>query len=152
VSERTVAGGILVLVGALALVEARRLAVLRQEIVAGAVVGDDTFPSIVGLALLVLGGYLLLVLRWPTSTVRFPAGAARRRILGSAGIFVGYCLIVPYLGYTLSTLLGSTGLYRTMGAYRWWIAFLIGTATTGLLHLVFRLWLLQPLPTGWWGI
>ena len=151
-SERSVAGGVLVLVGAFALVEARRLAALREEMVAGAVVGDDTFPLIVGLSLLVLGVYTLLVARWPAASVRFPAGPARRRILGSAGVFVGYCLIVPYLGYTLSTLLGSTGLYRTMGAYRWWVASLIGAATAGLLHLIFRVWLLQPLPTGWAGV
>jgi hypothetical protein len=35
-----------------------------------------------------------------------------------------------------------------MGAYRWPTALLLGAATTGMLHLIFRVWLLQPLPAG----
>jgi hypothetical protein len=58
----------------------------------------------------------------------------------------------PYLGYTLSTLVISTALYRAMGGYRWAVALLIGGVTTGALYLMFRVWLLEPLPTGWVGI
>jgi len=46
--ERRVAGGVLVLLGAITLIEARRLAALREEMVADAVVGDDTFLWILG--------------------------------------------------------------------------------------------------------
>ena len=54
-----IVGAILVVLGALALREGRRLSVLRETLVAGAVVGDDTFPMIVGAALAVLGVYLV---------------------------------------------------------------------------------------------
>jgi putative tricarboxylic transport membrane protein len=152
VSERRVAGAVLTLLGGLALVEARRLSALREEMVAGAVVGDDTFPMILGVSLLLLGGYVLFLARWPASSISFPTGDVRRRIIASAAIFSGYYVITPYLGYTLSTLLASTTLFRTMGAYRWRVAFLMGIVTTGALYLMFRVWLLQPLPTGWLGI
>jgi hypothetical protein len=151
-SERTVAGGLLTLLGAVALFEARRLAALREEMVAGAVVGDDTFPWIIGAGLVLLGLYLLVGARWPGSRVTFPAGPARRQMLATAGLLVAYYAIAPSLGYTLATLVVSTGLYRAMGRYGWASAVLIGGITTGALYLVFRVWLHEPLPTGWLGI
>jgi putative tricarboxylic transport membrane protein len=152
VNERRVAGGVLVLLGAVALIEARRLAALREEMVAGAVVGDDTFPWMIGAAFVFLGLYALFVARWPVTPVSFPRGAERRQLLASAGALAAYYVITPYLGYTLSTLVISTGLYRTMGGYWWPVALLMGCVTTGTLYLMFRVWLLEPLPTGWIGI
>jgi hypothetical protein len=151
VSERTVAGGILALLGVVALTEARRLAGLREEMVAGAVVGDDTFPWIIGGALFILGFYILVLARWPVQHVSVPRGAQRRQFLASAGLLVAYYVVTPYLGYTLSTLVVSTGLYHAMGNYRWPRALFIGSATTGALYLMFRVWLHEPLPMGWVG-
>ena len=150
--ERTVAGGILMLLGAVALFEARRLAALREEMVAGAVVGDDTFPWIIGAGLALLGLYVLVGARWHESHVTFPVGPARRQMLATAGMLVAYYVIAPYLGYTLGTLVVSTGLYRAMGRYRWVTAIAVGCVTTAALYLVFRVWLHEPLPTGWPGI
>jgi hypothetical protein len=59
VNERRVVGGILVLLGVVALIEAHRLAALREDMVAGAVVGDDTFPWIIGASFFLLGLYAL---------------------------------------------------------------------------------------------
>jgi hypothetical protein len=146
------AGGVLILLGLVSVAEARRLSVLREEMVAGAAVGDDTFPLIVGVSLLALGAYALVLARWPASRVSFPAGQARRRLVGSAAVLVAYYVITPFLGYTGGTLIVATALFRTMGDYRWWLALLLGGATTGALYLMFRVWLLQPLPAGWLGI
>jgi putative tricarboxylic transport membrane protein len=152
VNERRVAGGVLTLLGAIALVEARRLTALREEMVAGAVVGDDTFPWIVGGSLLLLGLYALFLARWPPARVTVPTGPARRQLVACVGALAAYYVVTPYLGYTLGTLVVSTGLYRVMGGYRWPVALLIGTLTTGALYLLFRVWLHEPLPTGWVGI
>ncbi len=152
VNERRVTGVVLVLLGAVALAEARRLAGLREEMVAGAVVGDDTFPWIIGASFVLLGVYALFFARWPMARVSFPAGEERRQLLTSAGALAAYYVVTPYLGYTLSTLVISTALYRAMGGYRWPIALLIGCVTTGALYVMFRVWLLEPLPTGWVGI
>jgi putative tricarboxylic transport membrane protein len=152
VDERRIAGGILVALGAVALLEARRLAGLREEMVAGAVVGDDTFPRVIGVALLLLGLYAILLARWPTRRVAFPSGAERRPLVGAIGALVVYYLVTPYLGYTLATLIVATSLYRAMGRYRWLVALLMGGVTTAALYLVFRVWLVEPLPTGWVGV
>ena len=149
--ERRGAGVVLMGLGAITLVEAHRLRALREEMVAGAVVGDDTFPWIIGAALLLVGLHVMLVARWPEARVVFPAGRERRQLLTSAGALVAYYVITPYLGYTLATLVVASGLYRAMGVYRWPVAVLIGGLTTATLYLLFRVWLLEPLPTGWVG-
>lgn len=146
--EGRVVGGVLVLLGILALWEGRRLHALRTEMVAGAVVGDDTFPMIVGAAMLLLGAHILLLARLPQVKVVIPYGEPRMRMILGAGVLAAYWVILPYLGYTASTALASTGLFRGMGGYRWPIALLFGGLTTGALYLVFRVWLVEPLPTG----
>jgi hypothetical protein len=39
-----------------------------------------------------------------------------------------------------------------MAGYRWLAALVVGAVTTGALYLVFRVWLVEPLPTGWLGV
>ena len=151
-SDRRVVGVVLVLLGILAILEGRRLHALRTQMVAGAVVGDDTFPIVVGVALFLLGAAAAFYARPPVVEVTLPYGTARLRMLSSAGVLIGYWIILPYVGYTGSTALASIALYRAMGGYRWPIAVLLGSATTGVLYLLFRVWLRQPLPAGWLGI
>jgi len=141
-------GGILVLLGICSLWEGWRLHALRTQMLAGAVVGDDTFPTIVGAALLLLGASILFVTRLPHVHVARAHGEPRRRMILGAVILAGYWVIVPVLGYTASTALVSTGLFHAMGGYRWPRALTFGGATTGLLYVLFRVWLVQPLPTG----
>ena len=151
-TEGRVVGGLLVLLGILSLWEGWRLYGLRTQMVAGAVVGDYTFPIIVGAAMLGLGAHVLLVARLPRVKVAMPYGEPRMLMILGAGVLAAYWGILPYLGYTASTALVSVGLYRAMGGYRWPLALLLGGATTGALYLMFRVWLLEPLPTGWLGI
>jgi hypothetical protein len=146
-----IVGAVLVGLGALALREARRLSLLRETVVAGAVVGDDTFPLVVGAALVVLGVYLLLAAPPASARVELPRGDVRARMLAGASVLVAYCVLVPWLGYTAGTGIVSTALYRGMGGYRWPTAVLLGAASTAVLYLLFRVWLRQPLPSGLLG-
>ncbi|MBI1736218.1 MAG: tripartite tricarboxylate transporter TctB family protein [Candidatus Rokubacteria bacterium] len=146
-----IVGGILVLSGAFALVEGRRLYHLRETLVAGAVVGDDTFPIIVGVALLVLGVYLFIAAPPPAARVSLPSGPVRTQMLVGAGVLALYWVLVPWLGYTAATAIVSAALFRGMGGYRWPVAILLAAVTTGALYVLFRVWLLQPLPTGLLG-
>lgn len=146
-----VVGGIMVLLGILAIWEGARLHALRTEMVAGAVVGDDTFPLIVGGALLLLGGAVAVV-RLRAARVAMPRGAVRARMLWGLALLIGYWFLLPAVGYTGSTAIVSVALFRAMGGYRWPRAVLLGGATTALLYLLFRVWLLQALPTGWLGV
>lgn len=146
-----VVGGVMVLLGILAIWEGARLHALRTEMVAGAVVGDDTFPLIVGGALLLLGGAVWFV-RLPAARVAMPRGPVRARMLWGLAVLIGYWLALPAVGYVGSTALVSVALFGAMGGYRWRSALLLGGVTTALLYLLFRVWLLQPLPTGWLGV
>ncbi len=146
-----VVGGALILLGILSLWEGWRLHALRTQMVAGAVVGDDTFPLIVGAAMLLLGAHILFVARLPLVKVARAYGEPRARMILAAGVLAAYSVILPYVGYTGSTALVSTGLYRAMGGYRWPLSLLLGAVTTGSLYLMFRVWLLEPLPTGLLG-
>ena len=150
-SERRISGVLLTVLGVVALSEAWRLSALREEMVAGAAVGDDTFPWVVGIALVAVGLYALFLARWPAAPVQFPEAAARRQILGSAGALAAYYFVTPVLGYTLATLVIGAALFRIMGRFRWPAVFLMSAVTTGALYLIFRVWMIQPLPTGWVG-
>jgi hypothetical protein len=149
--QRWAMGGVLIGLGLAAVAEGWRLHALRTQMVAGAVVGDDTLPFITGVALTVLGLLVAVVAPPAPARVRLPSGSQRARMLAAAGLLLAYWLILPYVGYTGSTALLSVGLYRAMGGYGWPVATLLAAVTTGLLFLMFRVWLLQPLPTGWLG-
>lgn len=149
--DRAAVGALLIVLGGAALVEARRLHALRETMVAGAVVGDDTFPMILGGAMLLLG-VLCLVVPISSAHVTMPTAAIRAQMLWGMALVVAYWAMLPTVGYTASTAIVSTGLFRAMGRYRWPIALLAGALTTGVLHLLFRVWLRQPLPSGWLGI
>jgi hypothetical protein len=142
----------MIVLGAVAVLEARRLFALREEMMAGAVVGDDTFPLLVGVSLLALGVFTLFFATLPALRVTFPVGPQRAQILTSAGVLFGYALVVPHLGYTASTFLAAAGLFGGIGGYHWPTSLLLAALATVSLHLMFRVWLLQPLPTGWLGI
>lgn len=149
--QHWVMSGLLIACGVIALIEGWRLHALRTQMVAGAVVGDDTLPLVTGVALLAFGVLVAAVAPPPSARVTMPSGSQRLRMLWAAGLLVAYWVILPYVGYTGSTALVSLGLYHTMGNYRWSIATLLAAVTTGLLFLMFRVWLLEPLPTGWLG-
>lgn len=150
-SDEKAVGGTLVVLGALALAEARRLVALRTEMLAGAVVGDDTFPLLVGAGLIAVGVYLLAARRRSATRPTFPSGSLRTRMLLGALTLVAYCALVPYAGYSAATAVAALALFRTIGAYGWATAAVLAGATTGVLYVVFVGWLRQPLPGGLLG-
>jgi len=147
-------GGAFVLLGILSLWEGRRLYALRTQMVAGAVVGDDTFPMIVGATMLLLGAGILDLLRGQVA-----AGEGRPGVRGAPhaddpgdgrpGGLLGDPSLPRLHGKHRPRL---HRLFRAMGGYRWPLALLFGGVTTVLLYLLFRVWLLQPLPTGLLGL
>jgi hypothetical protein len=143
-------GGALVILGLVALREGRRLHALRESLVAGAVVGDDTFPLIVGAGLLVLGA-VVLIGGLPVVRVELPVGVARAQMLWAAGALIVYWALAPWLGYTAATALVAVVLFRTMGGYDWSLTLLLAGASTGTLYVMFRIWLHEPLPSGLLG-
>jgi hypothetical protein len=144
-------GAVLLALGGWALLEGRRLVGLRNDMLAGAVVGDDTLPLLVGAALVVLGGYLLAGGRVAPAQAVFADAPTRRRMLRSAAVLAAYCAAMPHAGYTSSTAVAAVLLFRVMGGYPWRAAVGFSAALTLALYVVFRVWLKQPLPVGLLG-
>src|SRR3972149_1846449 len=96
---RVVGGGLIVL-GSLSLGEGWRLYGLRTQMVAGAVVGDDTFPLIVGASMVALGVLAAFVTAPATLRVVFPYGEPRGRMLVTGALLVVYWLPPPPPGAT----------------------------------------------------
>jgi hypothetical protein len=150
-ADAKVVGATLISLGTLAAWEGWRLREVRMMLVAGTVVGDDTFPLLIGIALVALGVYLVAAAPLPSAAVALPRGRVRAQMLGGGGLLIGYWLALPWLGYTLATALAAVGLFRALGGYRWAAAILFGALTAAALHLLFRVWLVQPLPLGIFG-
>ena len=144
-------GAILIVLGVIALLDGRRLYGLREALVAGAIVGDDTMLMAAGVALILIGVFLLFA-RLPPVIVAMPQGPVRMQMISAAAALTAYWFIVPWLGYTTSTGLVAVALFRTMGRYGWPRTVLLAAISTGALYLMFRVWLLQPLPSGVVGI
>lgn len=103
------------------------------------------------------GGYLVLiglvlagttVVYWlRESEVRWDTGEGGRWVLLSAVILVGYTLLLPVIGYVLSTILAFIIYLRVFGAYRW--AFVLGFSCVASVGSAWLWdWLSIMLPTG----
>ena len=84
------------------------------------------------LGVLLIGLTALYRLRQPG--VEWPGGPGARLVAIGFGILAGYALLMPHLGYMLSTFLVVAAYMRTFGKYRWTTtlafsaAFAVGTA------------------------
>jgi hypothetical protein len=107
---------------------------------------------ILGILFLFLGGCLLFCAHPSAVKASFPRGVILQRVLWSAGILVGYWAFLPILGYLVSTFLALVALFKSAGGYRWTRGLLLGAIVVLALHVVFRVWLLLPLPRGLLGL
>lgn len=140
-------GVLLIVLGILSLFEVRRILDLG---ISSGLVGDHTFPLILGIFFIAAGVYFQFV--GPDQAVIFPQGPVLRKMLWCLAILIVYWMVIPYLGYTVSTFLGSAALFRVMGEYKWWQCIFYGAAVAIFLHFIFRVWLYLPFPSGWLGI
>ena len=141
-------GGLLVLMGLLAVVDAWRLPDSDD------VVGPAAAPMLVGVLLLVVGAGLLVQGRrnmgaWEHSD--HPTRSQLLRMLAVLGALLVFALLVPFLGYVVSSalLFGATAVllgspYRLRAfAYGWVVAATVFLAFDELIGLT--------LPAGPWG-
>ncbi|SEN50968.1 tripartite tricarboxylate transporter TctB family protein [Lihuaxuella thermophila] len=139
------AGGLLgIILGIAALIEAVRLYPYRSS----PMVGDHTMPALLGVILVVLGALLLFTKRNGPEDVPFPAKPRLSVILGSIALMFAYRYLIPLLGYALSTLLVSFGLFKQIGPYRWHVSLVFAIVLTASIYLIFAVWLKIPFPVG----
>jgi len=140
-------GWILIVLGAASLLETRRII---YGLGTGGLVGDHTFPFLLGAFFLILGVYFQFTTQ--IASIDFPQGTVLRRMIFSALLLIVYWQTIPLLGYTLGTHLVSAALFFVIGGYKWYLSFIFGAATAVILHLIFRVWLYLPFPAGFLGI
>jgi putative tricarboxylic transport membrane protein len=145
-------GGLLLLAGVLVIVDAVRLPATS------AVVGPAAVPLPVGVALGVVGALLLVDARRKLPRVDSSAGAGEPwqprgglRVLGLVAALVGFALLLPLLGYVVT----STALFAAaallLGAPRDWRVIAWGWALSAVVFLVFDRLIGLTLPAGPWG-
>jgi putative tricarboxylic transport membrane protein len=141
-------GGVMIVGAVLVIVDAVRLPQTSEA------VGPAAVPLPVGVLLGVVGAALLVQARAQLSTAsRQPTGPPRAglRLLGMVVTLVAFAVLLPLLGYVVSSaalfvaaamLLGAPGFWRTVG-YGW--------ALAAIVFLVFDRLIGLSLPTGPWG-
>jgi putative tricarboxylic transport membrane protein len=143
-----VAGGIFIVLGIISFIEGLRLRPLRAR----GMPGDDAFPTLLGLVMIGLGSLLAFKASRQERLVSWPERQQAVSILASGAILAGYWLILPYLGFPISTFIATAGLFYYIGHYRWHVNLLLSAIVTAPFHALFVMWLGMPFPEGVFGI
>jgi putative tricarboxylic transport membrane protein len=139
-----IAGVILSVIGGLAVFEAIRLYPLH---VGRSMVGDETFVGFLGVALIIVGGLFIFVLK-PRRDKRteLPTGELRKKLLLITGSMFTYWVLLQVIGYPASTFIIAMGLFRTAGAYGWLRCTMFAAVLTIAFYGIFVMWLQTPFP------
>jgi len=112
--------------------------------------GAGFFPLAIGL----FG--IAFALAWVTSAFRrAPAAAgaaripaeARGRVVATTAALLGFCLLLPWVGYPAAALVFAAGSLRWLGA-TWRTALVVGVASAAISYYLFAVLLSVPLPRG----
>lgn len=115
--------------------------------------GPGFFPLLVGVVLCVaaLAFVVETFRRSPRTPAPWAAQAlpadARWRVGATSAALVGFCLLLPWLGYPLVTFAFVTLLLRSLGA-AWTTAVISGLASAAASYYLFGVLLSVPLPRG----
>ncbi|GAA0940808.1 tripartite tricarboxylate transporter TctB family protein [Pseudonocardia zijingensis] len=141
-------GGLLLVAAVLVIVDAARLPATS------AVVGPAAVPLPVGVALGMVGAGLLVHARrtLPTAGTGTPwQPRAGLRVLGLVAALVGFALLLPLLGYVVSSTALFVAAALLLGAPRDWRVAAWGWALAAAVFLVFDRLIGLTLPAGPWG-
>jgi putative tricarboxylic transport membrane protein len=98
-------------------------------------VGPRTFPIIIGIALALAS--LAMLLR-PDAAPQWPRAARLFEIAIAAAMMVAYAMLLPELGFIITTTVAATYLTWRLGTAPLW-AVVVGISTSLGIYVVFRL-------------
>lgn len=123
--------------------------------------GAGLYPAAVGAFLVLVSGAIVLhgILRGrrplaaagveaPAEEDIAPESGGRRRVVTAVACLLGFCLLLPWLGYPLLAFLFTTLLLQRLGGGRWATAAAAGVVTAAVSHYLFAVLLGVPLPRG----
>lgn len=126
-------------------------------------IGPDFYPRIVLIIMAVLSAILIGSDLWQQRSRPAPAvpgaapGAEKRNyrlVAVTFGVFAGYVVLLPLVGYRVATFIFMTALQAVFvmpgNAKRWMVVLVSALATTVLTYLVFEHYLSVLLPRGRW--
>jgi putative tricarboxylic transport membrane protein len=152
-SADVVSGCVLVLLGVLVLVAASQIRGGMEERLP-----PRTLPYIVG-SVILAGGAGLALKSWrrpgpggPGPALKWPDGAAMLRIAVCLAALVLYIVLMPYLGFPITSGIYVAFTIRYLRPSAPWTALLIGVVTGLLSYYVFSQLLELSLPLGDWFI
>ena len=143
-NANTVMGGLTVWLGVGVILESARIYQYARSFLTG----DHIVPGIAGIILALLGLDLIFFVPAPVQKPTFPKGQILRRILGTAALMAAYLVLMNYIGYVVSTLAASYGLFRVFGKYPWKKSAVMALLTTLFVWIIFIAWLNMPFPRG----
>lgn len=113
--------------------------------------GAAIFPVMVGGLVMITGAATVWEgLKMPaTDRVAMPWGTDGLRVLGVFGLLAAYSIILPVVGYLLSTVVLAILLMKVLSGYRWPSVVLGGTLMAVVLYVFFVKVFKVPLPRGW---
>ncbi len=139
-----IAGGFFLVIGGMAIYEAIRLYPMH---IGRSIVGDETFIGFLGVALLILGGRFLFVLKpQGDEQAEFPTGQLRKKMLFVMGLVFAYWGLLQVIGYPASTFIIGLGLFRTIGDYGWLRCTVFSALLIIVFYGIFVMWLKTPFP------
>lgn len=113
------------------------------------------FPRLLGIGFMLLGALQFLQECRSTAssqgTIPWPAGEYRRRVVAIGTAVLAYLVILPWLGFALTTFLFTVFSIKILGTYQWLLPIAVALLTAGLSTLVFQIWLDLRLPGGLLG-
>ena len=119
--------------------------------------GPRAFPQWLGLALVIGGSWELIRQRLRQQPAAGPSAEEAPRSLRPLNalivlVAVGlYIPSLPWIGFSVATLVLVTGLLRFLGS-RWWVAATVAVSLLVLIQLLFGYGFNVPLPTNHWGL
>ena len=110
-------------------------------------------PVIIGIIFALLG--LGLLFRRPDPEKDQPIfgteQAGWRRVGLTCITFALFVLTIPFVGYTIGTIVFLTILFKIMGVIRWRTGFIFGIVGSASTYVIFKILLSMPLPDGFLG-
>jgi hypothetical protein len=108
--------------------------------------GPGLVPLVLALAVAALGVATALTPGWPSAT-----SLERGRVFTMMVVLVVWVIVLPHLGFTLTTVAALLLLGRAHGGVMGWALGAFAVLTAGGAAVLFRVVLAIPLPRGPWG-
>jgi putative tricarboxylic transport membrane protein len=122
--------------------------------------GPGHYPIAVAGLIIILALWLLWqTFRSEPYTEKTPSAEAQKsnpqavkHLISGFGLFLVYVIIMPYLGFALSTALFAFCFIRFIGGFGYLLCTIVALAIPALLWTIFAYLLTVPLPKGPWGV